>query len=61
MRTYWLVVFWIALVDAAIITWLLMRDGGSEKLVWWAFLLVPLFVAALIALGLALHLIRKLL
>lgn len=58
MRTYWLVVLAIALADAAIITLLLVKDGGPESLVWWAFLIVPLGVAALVIVGLILHIVR---
>lgn len=58
MKTYWLVVLAIALADAAIVTLLLVKDGGPEGLVWWAFLIVPLIVAALVVVGLVLHLVR---
>lgn len=58
MKTYWLVVLAIALADAAIVTLLLVKDGGPEGLVWWAFLVVPLIVVALVVVGLVLHLVR---
>jgi len=58
MKTYWLVVLAIALADAAIVTLVLVKDGGPEGLVWWAFLIVPLVVAALVVVGLILHLVR---
>lgn len=58
MKTYWLVVLAIALADAAIVTIVLVKDGGPESLVWWAFLIVPVLVAALVVFGLILHLVR---
>jgi hypothetical protein len=57
MKTYWLVVLGIALADAALVTLLLMKDGGPEGLVWWAFLIVPLVIAALVVLGLVLQVV----
>ena len=58
MKTYWLVVLAIALADAALVTLLLVKDGGPEGLVWWAFLIVPLLIAALIVVGLILQVVR---
>ena len=58
MKTYWLVVLAIALADAALVALLLVKDGGPEGLVWWAFLIVPLLVAALVLVGLILMLAR---
>jgi len=58
MKTYWFVVLAIALADAAIVALLLVKDGGPEGLVWWTFLIVPLLVAALVVVGLILHLVR---
>jgi hypothetical protein len=45
-------------VDAALITLLLVKDGGPEGLVWWAFLIVPIAIAALVLVGLILQLVR---
>jgi hypothetical protein len=58
MKTYWLVVLAIALADAALATLLLVKDGGPQGLVWWAFLILPLLVAALVVLGLILQVLR---
>lgn len=58
MKAYWLVVLAIALADAAVVTLLLVKDGGPEGLVWWAFLITPLLVVALIVVGLVLQLLR---
>jgi hypothetical protein len=41
MKAYWLVVLAIGLLDAALITSLLIKDGGPANLVWWAFLIIP--------------------
>jgi hypothetical protein len=57
MKPYWLVVLGIAVADAALITLLLVKDGGPEGLVWWAFLIVPLIVAVLIVIGIILHVV----
>ena len=57
MKTYWFVVLGIALADAAIVTLLFVRDGGPEGLVWWAMLIIPLAIAALIVVGLILQLV----
>lgn len=58
MKSYWLAVLAIALVDAALVTLLLVRDGGPEGLVWWAFLIIPLGIAALVVVGLILQVVR---
>ena len=58
MKTYWLVVLALALADAAVVTLLLVKDGGPENLVWWAFLIGPLIIAALILVGVILMVIR---
>ena len=58
MKTYWLTVLAIALADAAIVTLLLVKDGGPEGLVWWAFLIIPLLVAVLVVGGLILQVVR---
>ena len=58
MRAYWLVVLAIALADAALVTLLLVKDGGPEGLVWWAFLIIPLVIAALVVVGLILQVVR---
>ena len=47
MRNYWLTVCLFVLADGAAISALLMRDGGPEGLVWLAFLVGPLIIAAL--------------
>jgi hypothetical protein len=60
MKTYWFVVLAIALADAAIVTMLLVKDGGPEGLVWWAMLIIPLAIAALVVVGLILHLVSLL-
>jgi hypothetical protein len=58
MKTYWLVVLAIALADAALVALLLVKDGGPEGLVWWAFLIVPLLIIALVVVGLVVQVIR---
>ena len=58
MKTYWFVVLAIALADAALVTLLLVKDGGPEGLVWWTFLVVPLAVIAMIVVGLVLMAVR---
>jgi hypothetical protein len=58
MRTYWTVVLAIGLADAALITLLLVKDGGPEGLVWWAFLIIPMAVAALVVVGIILQFLR---
>ncbi len=60
MKTYWLFVLALLLADAAVITWLLVNDGGPENLVWWSFLIIPIAVLILIAFGILLHLVRLL-
>jgi hypothetical protein len=60
MKTYWLVVLAIALTDAAVVTMLLAKNGGPEGLVWWAMLVIPLAIAALIVVGLILQVISLL-
>ena len=60
MKTYWFVVLAIALADAATVTMLLVKDGGPEALVWWAMLIVPLAIAALVVVGLILQVISSL-
>jgi hypothetical protein len=57
MKTYWLVVLAITLADSAFVTVLLVKDGGPEGLVWWAFLIVPLLIVALVV-GLVLLAVR---
>ena len=61
MKTFWLVVLAIALADAAIATLLLVKDGGPEGLVWWAFLIVPMGIAALVIVGLILQVLQAVL
>jgi hypothetical protein len=39
---------------------LLFKDGGPEGLVWWAMLIIPLAIAALVVVGLILHLVSLL-
>jgi hypothetical protein len=58
MRTYWLVVLALALADAALAAALLIKDGGPEGLVWWAFLIFPLLIVALAIVGLVLQAVR---
>ena len=58
MKIYWLIVLGLALADAAVIALVLMKDGGPEGLVWWAFLIIPLLIAALIVVGLVLMVVR---
>ena len=57
MKTYWLVVLAIALADAALVTLILVKDGGPENLVWWAFLIIPLLIVALVVVGLILQVV----
>ena len=57
MKTYWLAVLALFLVDAAIAALLFMRDGGPEALVWWALLIIPLLIVALIVVGIILQLV----
>jgi hypothetical protein len=58
MKSYWLVVLALGLLDAALITSLLVKDGGPANLVWWAFLIIPLAITALVVVGLILHAAR---
>ena len=57
MKSYWLAVLALALADAAVVALLLFRDGGPEAVIWWAFLIVPLVIAALIVVGLILQVV----
>ena len=57
MKTYWLVVLGIALLDAALVTLMLAKDGGPEGLVWWAFLIIPMLIVALVVVGLILQVV----
>ena len=59
MKTYWLVVLALAVADAAVVALLLHKDGGPQNLVWWAFLIIPLLIAALTFVGLILHLVGR--
>ena len=52
MKTFWFVVLALALADAAVVTLVLIKDGGPAGLVWWALLIVPLIIAVLIVVGL---------
>ena len=56
-KTYWLVVLGIALLDAALVTLMLAKDGGPEGLVWWAFLIIPMLIVALVVVGLILQVV----
>ena len=58
MKTYWLIVLGLALADAAVIALLLLKDGGPEALVWWVFLIIPLVIVAMAAVGLVLMVVR---
>jgi hypothetical protein len=58
MKTYWLIVLGLAVADAAVVALVLLKDGGPEGLVWWAFLIVPLLIAVLVFVGLVLMVIR---
>jgi hypothetical protein len=58
MKTYWLVVLAIAVAEVGLVGLLLLNDGGPEDLVWWAFLIIPIAIAALVVLGLVLQLFR---
>ena len=58
MKSYWLIVLGLALADAAVIALLLLKDGGPEALVWWAFLIIPLVIVAMAAVGLVLMVVR---
>ena len=58
MKTFWLVVLALAIADAVVVTLLLVKDGGPAGLVWWAFLIGPLIIAALIVVGLIVMIIR---
>ena len=51
MKTFWFVVLALALADAAVVTLVLIKDGGPAGLVWWAFLIGPLIIAVLIVVG----------
>ena len=57
MKTYWFVVLAIALADAALVTLLLVRNGGPEGVAWWSFLILPMAIVALVVVGLILQLI----
>jgi hypothetical protein len=57
MKTYWLAVLALAVADAAVAALLLIRNGGPQGLVWWAFLIIPLMIVNLIFVGLILHLV----
>jgi hypothetical protein len=59
MKTYWLAVLALALADVAVAALLLIRDGGPQGLVWWAFLIIPLMIVGLIFVGLILHLVIR--
>ena len=58
MKTYWLIVLGLALADAAVIALLLLKDGGPEALVWWVFVIIPLVIVAMAAVGLVLMVVR---
>ena len=49
----------LALADGALVALLLLKDGGPEGLVWWAFLIIPLVIAALIFIGIVLTVVGK--
>ena len=59
MKTYWLAVLALALVDAALAALVLLKDGGPQGLVWWVFLIIPLGIVVLIVAGLVLQLVIR--
>ena len=59
MKIYWLAVLALALADAAVAALLLSRNGGPEALVWWALLIIPLAIVALIFAGLIVQLVFR--
>ena len=57
-------VFWkgwalIALADVLAVAVILMRDGAPENAVWWAFLIIPIFLAVAGVVGVLLNLVVR--